>query len=362
MWRRLGRCARATGIPALVVAAALAGQGQAKAPPSEGVFAGVTFRNIGPALQSGRIDDFAVCEKNPAIFYVATATGGLWKTVNGGTTWEVLFDDLDDVVSIGDVAIANDDPNHVWVGTGENNNRNSSSWGKGVYKSTDGGRTWVCMGLQDTKHIGRVVVDPRDHDIVYVAATGHLWGPNRERGVFKTTDGGVTWANVLFVDDNTGATDIAMDPANSKVLYAAMYQRRRAIWGFNGGGPGSGLYKSTDAGLTWTRLTHGLPAGPLGRIGLDVYRANPNVVYARIEHETESGLYRSDDAGTTWRKMSDVNPRPMYFGQVRIDPNDDRRIYVLGVLLHISDDGGRTFSWNSAMHGDHHAMWIDPAN
>ena len=325
-------------------------------------FAGLTFRNIGPAVMGGRIDDVAVLESNPAVFYVGSATGGLWRTTNNGTTWEVLFDDLDDVVSIGDIAIPPNDANTIWVGSGENNNRQSGSWGNGVYKSTDAGRTWKLMGLGGSRHIARVIVDPVDHDVVYVAALGSLWGAGKERGVFKTTDGGLTWTNVLFVNEDTGATELAMDPANNKVLYAATYQRRRATWGFNGGGPGSAIYKSSDAGRTWTKLTDGIPSGPLGRIGLDVYRANPNILYARIEHEKESGVYRSDNAGQSWRKMSNVNPRPMYFSQIRIDPTNDLRVYVLGVQLHISDDGGKTFIANGAMHSDHHAMWINPAN
>ncbi|HWI16221.1 MAG TPA: hypothetical protein VNT81_00630, partial [Vicinamibacterales bacterium] len=332
----------------------------AAAAPAE-PFPGLKFRNIGPATMGGRIDDIAVLESNPAVFYVGTATGGLWKTVNHGTTWTVLFDDLDDVVSIGDIAINPNNAETVWVGTGENNNRQSGSWGNGVYKSIDGGRSWKQMGLVNSKHIARIIVDPIDHDVVYVAALGSLWGPGGDRGLFKTTDGGLTWAKTtLPVDENTGATELVMDPSDNKVLYAATYQRRRATWGFNGGGPGSAMWKSSDAGRTWTKLTQGVPAGPLGRIGMDVYRANPNIVYARIEHEKESGTYRSDDAGKSWRKMSDTNPRPMYFSQIRIDPNNDLRIYVLGVQIHISDDGGKTWIENGALHSDHHAMWINP--
>jgi photosystem II stability/assembly factor-like uncharacterized protein len=340
------------------------GQTQPKPAPTPvpDSFGGLTFRNIGPATMGGRVDDLAVLESNPAVFYVGTASGGLWKTTNSGTTWDVLFDDLDDVVSIGDVAIAPNDANLVWVGTGENNNRQSGSWGNGVYKSIDGGKTWKHMGLRDSKHIARIIVDPVDHDVVYVAALGSLWGAGKERGVFKTTDGGVTWTNVLFVNEDTGATELVQDPLNNKVLYAATYQRRRATWGFNGGGLGSGIHKSSDAGRTWTKLTSGIPSGPLGRIGMDIYRANPNILYARIEHQSESGTYRSDDAGLSWRKMSNVNPRPMYFSQIRIDPTNDLRVYVLGVQLHISDDGGKTFVDNGVMHSDHHAMWINPAN
>jgi photosystem II stability/assembly factor-like uncharacterized protein len=335
----------------------------AAAADSRGPFDGLKFREIGPASPAGRIDDFAALESNPATFYVATATGGLWKTTNNGTTFEVLFDG-ETTSSIGDVAIAPEDPNLVWVGTGENNNRQSSSWGDGIYKSTDGGKTWRNMGLGASRHIARIVVDPGDLDVVYVAALGSLFGPGGDRGVYKTTDGGETWNLVLHVDDDTGATELVMDPRNPKVLYAATYQRRRATWGFNGGGPGSAIEKTTDGGKTWTRLTKGIPEGPKGRIGLDVYRKNPDVVYARIEHPDEGGVYRSDDAGASWSKRSSVNPRPMYFSQIRIDPNDDQRIYVLGVQLHVSDDGGKTFRDEGAekIHVDFHAMWIDPKN
>ncbi|MFN2446188.1 MAG: WD40/YVTN/BNR-like repeat-containing protein [Vicinamibacterales bacterium] len=353
---------------ALVFLSAVPGRMQTPGPstpqtaPTPSAFDGLVFRNIGPATMGGRVDDLAVLESNPAVFYVGTATGGVWKTMNNGTTWEVVFDDLEDAVSVGDLAIGPTDANLVWVGSGENNNRQSGSWGKGVYKSTDGGKTWAHMGLTNSKHIARIIVDPVDHDIVYVAALGSLWGAGGDRGVYKTTDGGHNWQRVLSVDDNTGATELVMDPSNNKVLYAATYQRRRAAWGFNGGGPGSGIHKSSDGGRTWSKLTTGIPPGPLGRIGLDIYRSNPNTLYARIEHESESGTYRSDDAGLSWRKMSSVNPRPMYFSQIRVDPNNDLRVYVLGVQIHISDDGGKTFIENGALHSDHHAMWINPAN
>jgi hypothetical protein len=217
----------------LVTSLGAQGNGQAASSP----FERLRFRNIGPATMGGRIDDFAVLESNPAVYYVATATGGLWKTMNNGTTWEAQFTD-EDVVSIGDVAIAPNDANLVWVGSGENNNRQSGSWGNGIYKSTDGGKSWKHMGLTESRHIARVIVDPVDHDVVYVAALGDLWGPSRERGIYKTTDGGVTWTPILQVDENTGATELVMDPSNNKVLYAATYQRRRTPWGFNGGGPG----------------------------------------------------------------------------------------------------------------------------
>jgi photosystem II stability/assembly factor-like uncharacterized protein len=329
--------------------------------PGSGPLDRLAFRAIGPATPSGRVDDVAVLESDPSTFYVAMATSGIYKTTNAGTTFTPVFDH-EGSASVGDVAIAPTDPNMVWAGTGENNNRQSSSWGDGVYKSTDGGRTWTNMGLRDSKQIARIIVDPVDFNVVHVAALGDLWAAGGERGVYKTADGGLTWKRTLHVDDDTGATELVMDPLNNKTLYAATYQRRRAQWGMNGGGPGSAIWKSTDGGETWTKLETGIPSGPKGRIGLDIYRRNPNVLYARIEHPTEGGVYRSDDGGAGWRKLSGVNPRPMYFSQIRIDPQTDSRIYVLGVSLHVSDDGGRTFRADGAerIHVDHHAMWINP--
>jgi len=329
-----------------------------------GPFDRLRFRSIGPATMSGRVDDLAVLERDPRVYYIATATGGLWKTENNGVTLTPVFDSASTLVSIGDVAIAQDDPNLVWVGTGENNNRQSSSWGDGVYKSADGGKTWKNMGLRDSKQIAGVIVDPVDHDVVYVAALGDLWKAGGDRGIYKTVDGGQSWSKVLDAGPDAGGTELVMDPTNNKVLYAATYQRRRASWGFNGGGPASGIWKSTDAGRTWQRLSKGIPDGPLGRIGLDLYRTNPSIVYARIEHEKEGGVYRSDDGGASWRKMGTTNPRPMYFGIIRVDPKNDLRVYVPGTLMHVSDDGGKTFRGLDSMkiHVDFHAMWINPAN
>jgi photosystem II stability/assembly factor-like uncharacterized protein len=320
------------------------------------------FRAIGPAIMGGRIDDIAVVENNPSTYYVGAATGGVWKTTNNGTTFEPIFDGQGST-SIGDIAIAPSDPSIIWVGTGEPNNRQSSSWGDGIYRSWDAGKTWTNMGLRDTKHIGRVVIDSRDPNVVYAAALGHLWGPSKERGVFKTTDGGKTWNNVLFINEDTGVIDLAMDPESPMTLYAAAYQRRRTPWGFNGGGPGSALYKTVDGGANWTRLTQGLPEGITGRIGVDIYRRNPNIVYALVEN-SKGGTFRSDDRGETWRKMSDVNSRPMYYSQIRIDPNNDQRIWQLAANMFNSDDGGKTWSQNlvQRIHGDYHALWIDPAN
>ena len=320
------------------------------------------WRNIGPAIMGGRINDFAPVESNPHVVFVATASAGIWKTTNNGITWEPLFDDQP-VSSVGDIAVAPSDPSIVWAGTGEPANRQSSSWGDGVYKSMDGGVTWMNMGLEDTHHIGRVHIHPTNPDIVYVAALGHLWGPNEQRGVFKTIDGGKNWKNTKFISENTGFVDLAMDPESPDTLYAAAYQRRRRAFGFNGGGPESGLYKTTDGGATWTKLTDGLPEGDTGRIGIDIYRKDPRIVYAIIQN-AEGGIFRSEDKGETWNKMSDTNPRPMYYSQIRIDPLNDQRIWVLGSRMNNSDDGGRTFVTDrvTRIHGDHHALWINPSD
>lgn len=329
---------------------------------TESILNGIKWRCIGPANMGGRIDDFAVVERNPHIIYVGTASGGVWKTTNNGVTWEPIFDDQS-TSTIGDVTVAPSNPDIVWVGTGEPNNRQSSSWGNGVYKSTDGGTTWKNMGLHDTHHIGRIVIHPTNPDIVYVAGLGHLWGPNKERGLFKTDDGGKTWANTLFIDEDTGCVDVAIDLKSPNTLYAAAYQRRRRGWGFNGGGPGSGLYKTTDGGETWVRLTNGLPSGIIGRIGIYIYHSSPNIVYAVVEHK-QGGVFRSEDKGLTWKKMSSTNPRPMYYSKIRIDPNNDQRIWVLGASMYVSEDGGKTFrtDYVRRIHGDHHAMWINPSN
>jgi len=329
---------------------------------TESVINALKWRCIGPANMGGRIDDVAVVENNPHIIYVATASGGVWKTTNNGVTWEPIFDDQI-TSSIGDITIAPSNPDIVWVGTGEPNNRQSSSWGNGVYKSADGGKTWKNMGLRDSHHIGRIVIHSSNPDIVYVAALGHLWGPNKERGLFKTTDGGKTWINTKFINEDTGFVDVAIDPNSPNTLYAAAYQRRRRGWGFIGGGPGSGLYKTIDGGQTWAQLTEGLPEGVTGRIGIDIYRSDPNIVYAIIEHK-QGGVFCSEDKGLTWKKMSSTNPRPMYYSKIRIDPNNDQRIWVLGASMYVSEDGGKKFQTDYVrrIHSDHHAMWINPAN
>jgi photosystem II stability/assembly factor-like uncharacterized protein len=368
------------------------------------------FRGIGPASMGGRIDDIAGVDGNPYIYYVGFATGGVWKTTNNGTTFQPIFDTYSRG-SIGDIAIAPSNPDIVWVGTGEANNRQSSSFGDGIYKSTDAGKTFTRMGLEDSQTIARIVIDPKDPNTLYVAVLGHLFGPNKERGVYKTTDGGKTWNNVKFIDEDTGFTDLVMDPSDSRTLYAASYQRRRTSWGFNGGGPGSGIWKTTDAGKTWTKLQgNGLPEGLLGRIGIDVSRSNPNVVYAQMEVGSSAGtggdepavgggqpgatpspspsaraapaaspaasptpipldpkkpgVWRSDDKGKTWHIVSNENNRPMYYSQIRVDPSNPENVFVGGLNFSRSTDGGKKFTslQPGIAHSDHHAIWIDPKN
>ncbi len=268
------------------------------------------WRNIGPAVMGGRITDLAVLESNPSVFFVATATGGVWKTTNHGIAFEPVFDN-EATASAGAVTISQSNPNLVWVGSGEPNNRQSSPWGNGVYKSVDGGKTWEHKGLYETRHIARIAIDPRDNDVVYVAAVGQLWDTNPERGVFRTRDGGDTWEHVLSVDADTGAVDLVMDRNDPNTLFAAMYQRRRTSFGFNGGGPGGGIYRSMDGGETWTELTEGLPEGDTGRIGLDIFRGDTNIVYAIVEaRRGEQGIYRSTDRGDTWSTSAPPTTAP----------------------------------------------------
>ncbi|MFQ5537300.1 MAG: hypothetical protein ACE5GJ_07590 [Gemmatimonadota bacterium] len=333
--------------------------------PLDDVFSALSLREIGPAIMGGRVADLAVVESRPSTFYVGFASGGMWRTDSDGARWEPLFDDQP-CASVGDVTVFQANPRVVWVGTGEPQNRQSSPYGCGVFWSTDGGKSWTALGLEDTRHIGRIALHPDDADVAYVAAVGHLFGPNDERGVFRTTDGGATWERVLYVDENTGAIDIVMDPSDPNTLFAAMYQRHRTVFGFSAGGPGSGLYRTTDGGETWTELTRGLPEGDKGRIGIGIYRRNPHIVYALVESRAQGrGLYRSEDRGESWEKVSGRNPRPMYFSLVRVDPTDESRVYLGGVQFSISDDGGRTWMEGNAaegIHVDHHALWIDPTD
>ena len=449
-----------------VIVSAIALQIQSPSPPprlinasDDPLLAPFRFRSIGPASMGGRIDDIAVAESDSSIIYLGYATGGVFKSINNGTTFEPVFDEYS-TASIGDIAIHPTNPDIVYVGTGEPNNRQTSSFGDGIYKTTDGGRTFQHIGLEDTQTIARIVIDPRNPDTVYVAVPGHLFGPNKERGIYKTSDGGKSWSLIKFIDEDTGFTDIALDPSNPAIIYAASYQRRRMGCCFNGGGPGSGLWKSTDAGKSWTKLTgSGLPPGTYGRIALDVSRSNPNVVYAQIDAgnvgqtqttaandpgaETEptppgaaavpgaqpgaataqaggraggqpgaqaeagrgagrggaynwcnnagpgrggpargnqpvtpppldpsrGGLFRSDNKGANWTHVSNCNARPMYFSQVRVDPTNEKTVYVMGLPIYKSLDGGRSFAsldeaggHAAPGHVDQHAMWIDPKN
>ena len=435
-WRVLSVMA----IPVAVSLAGAQGGGQAAAAPApminqstDPLLRSFRLRSIGPASMGGRIDDIAVSESNPSIIYLGYATSGIWKSVNNGTTFEPVFDTYE-VSSIGDLAIHPTNPDIVYAGTGESNNRQSSSFGGGVYKTTNGGRTWTLVGLRETQSISRVVIDPRNPETVYVAANGHLFGPNEERGIYKTTNGGQTWTKVKYVDENTGFTDLAIDPSNPSVLYAASYQRRRTTCCFSGGGPGSGIWKTTNGGQTWTKLTgNGLPPGTYGRIALDVSRSSPNIVMVQIEageigqviqpgqgrggggggfggggynwcnnagpgrgfggggggggggrggeqpaaqpqtapalNPAQGGIFKSTNSGGSWQHVSNCNARPMYFSQIRIDPQNPNNVYVAGLPIAKSLDGGRTFATldEAGGHGDPghvdvHAIWIDPKN
>lgn len=328
-------------------------------------------RSLGPSRMGGRIADIAVYEKEPRIFFVATAAGGLWKTTNGGITMSPVWD-RGTSVSLGAVDVSQSDPNLIWIGTGEQNSRNSVSWGDGVYKSADGGKTWEKMGLEATRHVSQVLIDPKDNNVVYVAALGKLWGFNVERGVYKTTDGGKTWEHILKIDDKTGVADLVMDPSNHRTLLAAAYQRVRYPWAYMGGGPGSALYKTTDGGKNWKKITKGMPEGTYGRIGLDYYRKDSKKVVMQIEASTPNadptqrpvptgGIFVSTDRGESWMKMSTRGFRYFYFTIPRWDPVDENRIYFPDVGIFASDDQGKTLrAFNTSVHVDHHAMWINP--
>jgi photosystem II stability/assembly factor-like uncharacterized protein len=322
------------------------------------------FRNIGPSVAGGRVSAVVGIPGRPDIYYVGAAAGGVWKTTDGGNTWKPIFEKEPDA-SIGDIALAPSNPNVVWVGTGEGNIRNDVVNGHGIYRSTDAGRSWSFMGLGGVGQIARVVVDPSNPDRVFVAAVGHAWAPNPDRGVFRTTDGGRTWSKVLFVNDSTGAADIVMQPGNPKVLFAATWQVRRFPWELVDGGRGSAIWRSIDGGDTWTRLTTGIPRGMLGRIALAIAPSNPSHVYALIEAK-EGMLWESRDLGDHWTSVSGshaLNVRPFYFSQITVSPNDERRIYFSSFNLMESDDGGKTVRpIDSRVHPDHHALWIDPTN
>ena len=354
-------------LPALLVPGITLGA-QETASISEANLRALQPRVIGPAVTGGRVHDIEALPHDPSTIFVASASGGLWKTTNRGVTWRNVFDTMA-VSTFGDVAIAPSNPQIVYAGTGEQNNRQSTSWGNGVYRSDDGGESWQHLGLVETRHIGKVEVHPSDPDAVYVAALGNLWAPSSERGVFKSTDGGQAWSKVLYVDEHTGVIDMVMDPSNPDILYAATYQRLRRAWGFNGGGLGSGIYMTMDGGANWRELTNGIPAGDKGRIGLAISRSNPRVLNAIIEHADpdQQGTYRTEDGGMSWERVNELNIRPMYYSEIFIDPNDENRVYALATSSHKSEDGGRTFeefavrpAYDVGVHADQHALWIDP--
>ena len=328
----------------------------------------LTFRNIGPSVAGGRIHDIEVLPNDPATVFIASASGGIWKSTNKGTTWKPVFDDQA-VSTFGDMAISLSNPDVIYAGSGEQQNRQSTSWGNGIYKSVNQGETWRSIGLEKTYHIARVIIHPENPNIVFVAALGNLWNSSKERGVYQTTNGGKNWKKVLYIDDMTGVVDMAMDKNNPNILYAATYQRMRKAWGFNGGGPGSGIYKTTDGGKTWNELTGGLPPGDKGRIGLAASKTRSNIIYATIEHADSSGFYRSGNGGRTWKRVNKLNPRPMYYSHIFVDPNNDDIVYMLATEFYRTKDAGKTFyqmptrpTYDVGVHSDHHTLWINPNN
>ena len=329
----------------------------------EKVFNGMQWRQIGP-FRGGRALAIEGIPDEPDIYYFGAVAGGVWKTIDGGANWKPLFDKAD-ISSIGAIAVAPSDHNVVYAGTGEAAIRGNTTYGTGVYKSIDAGNTWKNVGLKDTRQIGALIVDPRNADVVLIAALGHAFGPNQERGIFRTTDGGKTWAKVLSKDENTGGVDVVFDPHNPNIVFASLWQARRQPWFFSSGGPGSGLYRSEDNGVTWKRLEgNGLPEGILGKIGIAVSGADSNRVYAIIEAK-EGGLYRSDDAGQHWSRVNDdgrFRQRAWYFSKVYADPKSADTVYLLNTGAFRSVDGGKTFNLLPARHGDHHGLWIDPQN
>jgi photosystem II stability/assembly factor-like uncharacterized protein len=326
-------------------------------------FQQLQWRHIGPAVFGGRVPDVEAVPDNPAVIFVAGSTGGIFKTTNNGVSWRPVFDEAGTTLSIGDMAIAPSDPLIVWVGTGEaNGEQQAGSLGDGVYRSLDGGETWRYMGLRETRFIHRIAIHPQNPDIVFVAAPGHRWGPNEERGLFRTLDGGITWQKVLYINEDTGVVEVAMED-NGRVLYAAAYQRRRHAWGNLTGGPHSGIYRSMDGGSTWEKLGGGLPEGILGKIAIAIAKSSPNVVYAAIA-DTDGGLYRSADRGSTWTRVNDIRTS-YWYGNIYVDPVNENKVWIMGTQLDVSIDGGKTFEndWTArGIHVDHHALWINPKN
>ncbi len=373
----------------LVASASVAlAQGPQLASP---LFSSLSWRNIGPTALGGHVDRIVVgrVKGKPDQIYVTGTTGGVFKSTTGGISWKPVFDEVNAMMSIGDVAVAPSNANIVWIGTGESSN-SPYYWGDGLYKSVDGAKTWTNVGLRETRHIGRILVHPSNPDIVWVAAQGHEWGSNPDRGIYKTTDGGRSWRKVLYVDENTGANDIVIDPTDPQILFASTYQRQRKMYGGNGFGPGSAIYKSTDGGETWVKLTKGLPTIQMGRIGLHLSAADPKVVYADVEvpgglypapagsdgdcpppgggrgqnnFDTGSGgVYRTLNGGASWEQTYSRSDQPQaYFVQIRSDPKDRNRVYRMALGLTASDDMGKTWrSVNTRLHGDWHDLWVDP--
>ncbi len=335
-----------------------------KDPMSSSTFTGLRLRSIGPALTSGRISSLAVNPNDRSHYYVGVASGGVWVTKNAGVTFEPIFDG-EGSYSIGAVALDPRNPAVVWVGTGENNSQRSVSYGDGVYKSTDGGKSWKNVGLKRSEHIGRIVIDPRNSNTVFVAAQGPLWAAGGDRGLYKTTDGGNTWRHVINISENTGVSDVVIDPKNPDTMYASTYQRRRHVWTLINGGPECGIHRSTDGGETWAEMKSGLPAGEMGRIGLAVSPVDTRVVYAIVEAVADKGgIFRSTDYGATWEKRNPFNSTAMYYSQIVADPKDVDRLYILNTFNMVTDDGGKTVEklGEKNKHVDNHAMWIDPNN
>ncbi|MFB6257636.1 MAG: WD40/YVTN/BNR-like repeat-containing protein, partial [Flavobacteriales bacterium] len=343
----------------------LTGQGQEKDPlTNPGTYSGLSFRSLGPALTSGRISAFAVNPRDHSTYYVATASGGVWKTSNKGSSFEPIFD-RQGSYSIGTVTLAPEHPHIVWVGTGENNNQRSVNYGDGVYRSLDGGASWKKMGLENSEHIGKIIVHPENPDVVYVAAYGPLWSSGGDRGVYKTSNGGKDWKRILKIDEHTGVADIAMDPENPDILYAAAHQRRRRTWTYIGGGPGSGIYKTKDGGKDWREVQKGLPNTMMGRIGLAVAPSRPSTVYAIVEAAMgKGGFYRSTDHGESWKKRSGFSTSGNYYQEIMVDPNDADRVYAMNTISHYTEDGGKNFKRLKMenRHVDDHALWIDPGD
>src|SRR6184192_842459 len=354
----------------------------AAAPLREALFKNLKARSIGPAVMGGRISDIAIDPRNPFVFYVGLGHGGVFKTSDNGVSFDPIFD-KQPALSIGAIAIAPSDSDAIWVGTGEANDRNSSGWGNGVYRSNDGGENWQNVGLKDSRAIGRIVVDPRKPEVAYVAASGHLWVDGGERGLFKTTDGGKTWKLILQAPSphnaRTGCCDVLIDPGNSEIVYAALYARQRTPWSFSSGPDVTngedigGIFKSTNGGASWKKLAGGLPS-QTGRIGLAISASNPKIVMAVVQsyeggsgqltdlRSKSGGVFRSEDGGEKWTRTSAIDPRPFYFSQIRIDPANDQRVYLLAFALLVSDDGGKNFreDLSEKVHPDCHALAIQP--